>query len=165
MKDLLDKLSNYNLFNYLIPGTIFVIILKEITHYDFTQENNVLGAFLYYFIGLVISRFGSLIVEGLIDKTKIIKKVHYGHYVDATKKDSKIELFSEVNNMYRTFIATFLLLLIMWGYDAADVNYGFSDSSSTIVLILSMVVLFFFSHKKQTGFIVKRANHVNRTEP
>ena len=26
MKDLLDKLSSYNIFNYLLPGVVFVAI-------------------------------------------------------------------------------------------------------------------------------------------
>ena len=29
MKDLLDKLSSYNIFNYLFPGIIFVVHSKQ----------------------------------------------------------------------------------------------------------------------------------------
>ena len=48
---------------------------SEITEYNLVQENNFIGAFLYYFIGLVISRFGSLIIGSIlqIDKLKFIK--------------------------------------------------------------------------------------------
>ena len=41
MKEIIDKISSYNLFNYLFPGIIFVIILREITKYDLVQENNI----------------------------------------------------------------------------------------------------------------------------
>jgi hypothetical protein len=64
MINLLDKLSSYNLFNYLLPGIVFVILSSDFTRYSFVQQDIVLGLFLYYFIGLAISRFGSLIIEG-----------------------------------------------------------------------------------------------------
>ena len=37
MKELLDKLSAYNLFNYLLPGTIFVAIAQRISEHNFKQ--------------------------------------------------------------------------------------------------------------------------------
>ena len=61
MKNLLDKLTTYNIFNYLLPGVLFVVIAKALTDYDLIQENNLLGAFLYYFVGMTVSRFGSVI--------------------------------------------------------------------------------------------------------
>lgn len=51
MKELLDKISSYNLFNYLLPGILFVCIAKHFTDYNFIQDNDFIGAFLYYFIG------------------------------------------------------------------------------------------------------------------
>lgn len=63
MKDLLDKISSYNLFNYLFPGILFAVISKEFTSYSLLQDNLIVGAFIYYFIGLVVSRFGSLVIE------------------------------------------------------------------------------------------------------
>jgi hypothetical protein len=70
MKEILDKLSSYNLFNYLLPGIIFVVLASEITRYSFIHDDIVIGAFLYYFIGLVISRFGSLAIEPLWPATR-----------------------------------------------------------------------------------------------
>lgn len=31
MKDLLDKLSSYNIFNYLLPGIIFTALVEMLT--------------------------------------------------------------------------------------------------------------------------------------
>jgi hypothetical protein len=98
LKDLLSKLSSYNLFNYLLPGIIFVVLAKELTRFFFVQDDIILGAFLYYFIGMVISRFGSLIIEPLLKKISLLKFADYGDFVTASKKDEKIELLSEVNN-------------------------------------------------------------------
>jgi hypothetical protein len=102
MKDILDKLSSYNIFNYLFPGVLFVILAKSTTSYDFVQEDNLLGAFLYYFIGMTISRFGSVIVEPSLKYIRFLKFTEYSRYVQASKQDSKVDLLSEVNNTYRT---------------------------------------------------------------
>ena len=113
MKDLIDKLSSYNIFNYLLPGIIFVVFLKEVIGYNFIQDNNLIGAFLYYFIGMVVSRFGSVIIEPLLKYISFIKFKDYKLFVSASKQDSKLELLSEVNNTYRTISATFILL-VLW---------------------------------------------------
>ena len=50
MEEILEKISSYNLFNYLLPGILFAVISKEITTYSFLHENIIIGLFLYYFI-------------------------------------------------------------------------------------------------------------------
>jgi hypothetical protein len=37
MKELLDKLSSYNIFNYLLPGTLFAAAAERILDYKVTQ--------------------------------------------------------------------------------------------------------------------------------
>jgi hypothetical protein len=158
MKEIIDKISSYNLFNYLFPGIIFVILLREITEYDLVQENNFLGGFLYYFIGLVISRFGSLVIGEILQskKLKFIKFADYTDFVIASDKDKKIELFSEINNMYRTLISLFCLLLLSKFYQFISNWLNISENLSFILLIIVLIVLFVFSYRKQTGFVVKR---------
>lgn len=158
MKEIIDKISSYNLFNYLFPGIIFVILLREVTEYDLVQNNNFLGAFLYYFIGLVISRFGSLVIGAILQskKLKFIKFTNYNDFVKACDKDNKIELFSEINNMYRTIIS--LLTLVLFGklYEKIAEWLNISQNLSYILLIVTLIILFVFSYKKQTGFVKKR---------
>jgi len=45
MKDLLDKLSSYNLFNYLLPGVVFASIATKVTKFSFTQTDIITGVF------------------------------------------------------------------------------------------------------------------------
>lgn len=159
MKEIIDKISSYNLFNYLFPGVIFVVILKEISKFDLIQENNFIGAFVYYFIGLVISRFGSLVIGEILQKMKFfIKFAEYSKFVPASEKDEKINLFSEVNNMYRTIISLLVILLLVLGYEKLNDFLEFSDTNNLIILIVLLIILFVFSYKKQTSFILKRVN-------
>ncbi len=60
MNELLNKISSYNVFNHLLPGVIFSILIGEIAHYPIAQRDILTGAFLYYFLGLVVSRAGSV---------------------------------------------------------------------------------------------------------
>src|SRR5271167_2488702 len=97
MKELLDKLSSYNIFNYLLPGVVFVALTGDLISYSVGGQDILKSAFLYYFTGLVISRFGSLIIEPLMKRISLIKFASYKDFVAASKKDEKIELFSEEN--------------------------------------------------------------------
>jgi hypothetical protein len=161
-KEILDKLSSYNLFNYLLPGIIFVIIAKATTNYDFVQENNFLGGFLYYFIGMIISRFGSVIIEPILKKVNFVTHKDYPDYINAAKQDSKIELLSEVNNTYRTLNSMMLLLLILNLYSFCSLKFNFSNTITLIVLTALILILFLFSYRKQTNYITKRID-INKT--
>lgn len=162
MKEIIDKISSYNLFNYLFPGIIFVVILREITSYNLIQDNNFIGVFMYYFIGLIISRFGSLIIGSILQKLSFIEFSDYSDYVFASDKDAKIELFSEINNMYRTIISMLFLLLFSKIYELISNYFNFSSQTNYISLIIVLIFLFVFSYKKQTGFVAKRVETRNK---
>jgi len=162
MKDLLDKISSYNLFNYLLPGILFVYISKTFTNYNFIQENNLVGAFLYYFIGIIISGFGDLLVEPILLKIKFIKFAPYEKFVSASKKDEKINLFSEINNTFRTMIALFIILLILKGYNHYQILYNIPDRISNLIGVAFILVIFLFSYRKMTNYITKRVEEANK---
>lgn len=156
MKDISDKLSSYNIFNYLFPGILFVLLSKVFIGYNFILDNDFLGAFLYYFIGMVISRFGSIMMEPLLKKISFLKFEPYHDFVTASKKDPKIELLSEVNNTYRTLISLFLLLLLLKAYSYLDNRFHFSNSVAYLLILLLLLLMFLFSYRKQTNYISKR---------
>jgi len=156
MKEIYDKLSSYNIFNYLFPGILFVLLSKVFIGYNFILEKDLLGAFLYYFIGMVISRFGSIIIEPILKKVSFIKFEPYRNFVEASKKDPKIELLSEVNNTYRTLISLFVLLLILKGYFLLDFRYHFADEIAYLLVLVLLFLMFLFSYRKQTNYISKR---------
>jgi len=161
MKDIFDKLSSYNIFNYLFPGVIFVFILNWTTKYILIQDNFLIGLFVYYFIGLVISRFGSLVVEPCLRKISFLNFVDYKQFIVAANKDDKIELLSETNNMYRTISSMFIMLILFKFYKLFESKYIFLLNYRTRIIILSLTIMFLLSYKKQTKYITKRIE-VNR---
>jgi hypothetical protein len=156
MKELFDKLSSYNIFNYLFPGILFSFILSKVSSYNLIQGDLLIGAFLYYFIGLIISRIGSLLVEPILKKIKFLKFSDYNKFVSASKLDPKIELFSEVNNMYRTICSMFLLIICFRLYELISNYFPCIKNLNEIILIIFLFVLFIFSYRKQTNYITRR---------
>ncbi len=164
MQDLLSRISSYNLFNYLLPGIIFAIIAEQTTRYHLVHDNLVLGMFLYYFIGLIISRFGSLVIEPFLRWTKFLRFSDYSDFVAASRKDKKIELLSEINNSYRTFCSLFLLLALLRVYEGLETRFVAMGRWNAPLLLLALLVMFLFSYRKQTAYVSKRvaANTENR---
>lgn len=156
MKELLDKLSSYNIFNNLLPGIVFVVFSEGFLSHSFLQDNLVVGVFLYYFIGLVISRIGSLIFEPFLKKISFVTFANYKDFVTASKVDTKLELLSEVNNMYRTFVALFATLLIARLYEWAESVCPTLKQATPIVAVVIILLVFLVSYAKQTTYIRKR---------
>jgi hypothetical protein len=156
MKDLLNKLSSYNIFNYLFPGIIFVALAEKFLHHSFIHQDIVIGVFLYYFIGLVISRLGSLAIEPLLRKISFLRFAEYKDFVTAAKKDEKLEVLSEVNNTYRTLCALFASILILKLYETIETQIPGLSEWSAILLITLLLLMFLLSYRKQTSYITKR---------
>ena len=164
MKEIIQKLSTYNIFNYLLPGIIFVAFLKLFTVHNLVFGDIIIDLFVCYFIGIVISRIGSLVIEYLLKKIRIIKFSDYKKYIQASKNDEKIELFSEINNMYRTFISLFLCLLLVIGYDSIRDIFVINKTLESVILFVVLILLFTLSYKKQTDYISKRIDAQQKGE-
>lgn len=156
MKDFLDKISSYNLFNNLLPGVIFAAISSEITQYSFIQADIITGLFVYYFMGLVISRFGSLVIEPLLKWSSFIKFSPYSDFLRVSKQDEKLNTLLEVNNTYRTICSLSILLLLLKFYEVIQAWINIPQIANQILLLLSLLIMFLYSYRKQTSYIRKR---------
>lgn len=156
MSELLDRLSSYNLFNYLLPGAVFTEIGEEFTSYTLAETNIVAILFVYYFVGLVISRIGSLVLEPALKWARFVTFAPYPDFVAASRKDTKIELLSEANNMYRTLAAMVAALVALVLYERACDASAFVDRAGTYFVLAGLFLLFLFSYRKQTNYITAR---------
>jgi len=154
MKEVIEKISNYNLFNYLLPGVIFSYIVTAITNYKIVQTDIVVGLFFYYFIGLVISRFGSLIIEPILKKTKFVIFVDYKDYLIVSEKDENLSVLSETNNMYRTFITTFFLIIILKLLSIIENRFTSIKEWNVWCVLIFLFFLFLFAYRKRDRYII-----------
>lgn len=162
MEKFIEKISTYNLFNYLLPGVLFTVFAKYFLYIDLTQGDIVLDIFLYYFIGLVVSRFGSLAIEPILKKIQFLRFNKYEDFIIASKDDPKIDIFSEANNMYRTFTALFTLLLLSKLYFFIQQLYPALQKWNLCILIVSLLVMFLYSYRKQTTYIFNRITQAKK---
>lgn len=160
MSNLLEKISSYNIFNYLLPGALFAFIGARVTHYSLMQADLVAAAFVYYFMGLVISRIGSLLLEPVLKKIGFVNFADYGTYVVASKKDATLEVLSEVNNTYRTLCSLLLSIGSLKIYEIAEMHFNFPSGTDFTVLVVGLLILFLFSYRKQTSYITRRVHAV-----
>src|SRR6266850_4145325 len=148
MKELLDKLSSYNIFNYLLPGVVFAALASTLTSYKFIQGDIVIGAFVYYFIGLVVSRVGSLILEPLLKRFVHLPFAPYESFVAASKLDPTLPILSEANNTYRTLSALSVVLALLKAYELLTDHFPMVKPSSPYILLGALFILFVLSYKK-----------------
>ncbi|MBS3042865.1 phosphohistidine phosphatase [Enterobacteriaceae bacterium 155047] len=155
MDGLWEKISSYNIFNNLFPGALFVYLFERASHVVLSTEDIVKNIVLYYFLGLVLGRLGSIIIEPLFKLFKLVKFAPYDKFVAASKLDSKIDVLQEVANMYRTLFTVSVVMLVSL-YLMSKVtggNYILSQIACSL-----FALLFIISYVKQIRYIVRRVN-------
>lgn len=156
MNDLLKQISSYNLFNYLLPGAVFCILLNSFFNYPLIPENIFAAAFFYYFVGLTISRVGSIAIEPILKFLRIIESDDYADFVDASRYDSKIEILSESNNTYRTLIALPICALIFHFCQTVSHVLALSVPLQGTILLFSILGLYILAYRKQSKYVSTR---------
>lgn len=159
MSELISKLTSYNLFNYLFPWVVFIAFLNNSTNYIITDDNIFILAFLSYFIWLVISRIGSVIIEPLFRKIKIINFKEYKDFIEASKVDEKLEVLSEQNNVFRTIISMFLIIILVKVYSNISIYYNLCNFDFYIIYVI-LLIIFILAYRKQTNYITSRIEKV-----
>lgn len=156
IKDFLEKISSYNIFNHLLPGVVFCVVGSYITTIDLLQSDLLRGFFIYYFVGVVISRIGSVIIEPFLKLTNIIVYAPYEKYIEASMKDPKIETLSETNNMYRTLVSLFVSLLLLKLFSFLSIKYSWISEHADLSILTIILLMFVAAYRKQTKYIKSR---------
>lgn len=165
MDKFLNKVSEYHFIQSLIPGMIFTYCSKMFYGVNFLTDKPLYDFIVILIIGLIISRVGSIIVEPLLKKMRILNFCKYPDYIEASKKDSLIKNLSETNNLYRVIIATFMVLLVEKLYLIISNKYVWLNNWTYLIISVLLIMLFIFSYRKQTNYIKQRVdNALNKSE-
>ena len=105
MEHFFNKLENYNILNYILPAIVFDVGCRYYINIKIVPTDNIfISIFIYYFIGLVIGRIGSLIIKPLLWNLKILNKKNSSENTDfykAEDEDAKIKiLFADYLSSY-----------------------------------------------------------------
>lgn len=159
LKLVIDKLSQYNFLTNILPGTVLCIILKYLVGYDLIPDDYYQAGIVFYFVGMVTSRLGSLIVEPLLKAILWVKYAPYSDFLQAEKEDSKITLLSQENNVFRSYITVMFISAIIYMYKNYSLDWRCLMRDEPLVLIISLLVIFLFAYRKQTSFVRKRVEN------
>lgn len=158
MNEWLTKLSSYNILNNIFPGAIFCFIGSNITNYNLIPQDIISALFFYYFIGMIISRIGSLVVEKFLRWIKFVIFASYNDYIAASKKDAFLKIMSETNNIYRTIISLVLSLIMLKTYSVIEQKHCIYPVVKYIICAVLLLIIFIFAYRKQTNMIRERIN-------
>ena len=166
VKTVTDKISSYNILNNLFPGVVFCFTVNKITRFNLVADSLLEQLFVWYFIGMIISRIGSIYVEDGLKKFKIKNKPYlvfadYTQYSAAAEARPFIATLSETNNIYRTVIALLTSVIIMYLYDTFIFDWierviPGGNQMMPLIIGVWMVFLFVKSYRKQTDYIRKQ---------
>lgn len=161
METMIDKLESYNIFNYLLPGAVFDYVFERLIGVNLVSGNIVENLFIFYFLGMILSRVGSIFIEPLCKRIGLIKFVSYGEYIEASRKDELLKVLSEVNNTYRTIFSGGIVLIFSKIYFGIINRFNIKGDVNEIVAIIIIVLVFALSYRKQTQYIANRVKKVN----
>lgn len=161
MSEFINKISAYEIFNYLFSWIIFTRFVNNFSWVhisEYVVSESIYDIFLFvfvlYFIWLVISRIGSVIIWPILKKLWL-EFADYKDFIEAEKVDKKIETLYMRNNVYRTLISlSFCLFVIQIIVDI--VNSSFCSHLLYYVCLNLLFILFLCSYIKQTNYIRKR---------
>jgi hypothetical protein len=156
MEKVIERISSYNLFNNLLPGTIYAVFIDSIGQISLITDSMILNFLLFYCWGVIIGRFGSVVIERIAKKLKIVQYAEYSDFITVSEKDKKLETLLEMNNMYRTFIALFVIIVITKLYKLLLDYCAFLYKINDYIVFAILIVLFVFSFRKQTRYIHDR---------
>lgn len=163
MENLLDRISSYNIFNNLIPGVLFLFLIDALEIIDIEENSVFLMFFGGYFAGMVLSRIGSIVIEPWFKKWKIVRYAQYEDFLRAEVKDAKIPTLLSESNMFRTIVAMFLLLLVLFCISLFPSAKVWLKTPCAIILVLFLLLfLFILSYRKQAIYIRKRVETITK---
>lgn len=161
MDKIIDKISSYHIFNNLVPGYLFLIISSQIMGKGLIIDSLIYSFFEAYFIGTIISRISSLVIEKIIVKIWKLRKEPYDKYIEANKKDDKLEILNQDCNMYRSLCTLMLIELSLKIMVMFEITRLINKDFLILVTLTLLSILFALSFVKQNRFISSRVKRIS----
>jgi hypothetical protein len=151
-----ENFSAYDFVNNFIPGAIFGVLVSEFSKFNFLYADSIVSGAVFFSIGIVLSRIGSLVVGPFLDIFNSETQNSYEEYVDAASKDAKIDKLSETRNMYRCIVTALIAssIFIVLYFEKSEVV----TPTQLTLAFLFCIILFSYAYLKQGKYIEKRIN-------
>lgn len=156
VEKILEKISQYEIWNNIIPGIALCLIFKYLINVDWLNGTVLEQFFVVYLVGIVNGRVGSIVIEPFFKKISDVRK--YELFVKAEKLDEKITKISAINNKYRALASVAFISLISYLVLKFNWNADWCASLKPAIVLFSLFILFALSYRKQTSYVSKRVD-------
>ena len=178
LENLLSKISAYELINNFIPGAVYFGIVERVTHFKLGAPNTYTAIVLCYFAGVVIGRIGSLYFSNSQRKKSNVDTnttnepdsngLPHSEFTKAEllDKERKVTTLSTMNNVYRTFIALpicvllTVLLDLIWNYTPESICIVERKTAFVILACIGLALILNKAYKKQSWYVANRAKTI-----
>jgi hypothetical protein len=129
------------------------------------QPDVITALAFYYFLGMILSRIGALIVAPIAKMLRLVTFKPFNEYLAAYERDELIPQLVEAGNMYRTMIAVALSLVGLLLYDNACEALTPRPETHAMALLVGMAALFAAAYARNVEFITRRIEHATLPLP
>ncbi|HEX3005985.1 MAG TPA: hypothetical protein VHO90_00055, partial [Bacteroidales bacterium] len=141
MKEVLEKLSFYNVFTYILTGVVYSFFTDAFGGLYIVRESWFAGIFLFYFVGLIIGETGRLIIEPMLYRLDIIKPLKEATMAK-TFDGPGLQAMLGFKNMYRSVISLFVAIIATYLYFYIRSRSPLLNQYSILVIALLILILF-----------------------
>lgn len=152
MEKIIEVLEEYKIIINLIPGYLFLWLLRNYVCVDITFTGVFEEFIMAYVIGTCVGRIASIVCSKLLRKCSIIRFTNYKDYVKACKTDGHIKKLLINANFYRNLFTTLILALIY----KLIMKFGFNVEILQDVMLILMILILILSFKKEEDNITGR---------
>lgn len=164
LEKIIERISAYEFLNSIIPGAVYCVLVERFTSFRIISSQILVNLGIFYFIGTVINRIGSFVVGFAFRHWAKEKITPYDEYVAAESKQGRVRGLMTIRNMYRSFAALSLTLLltIIWGWVWPSITSKWIKSGVIITGCIGLFILFGASYVRQTKFVANRVKAENK---
>lgn len=160
VKDLITKFTKYERYTTVLPGLFFVGLSQKLGLMDLSAQSIAEQLGLILFCGLLCSRVGAMIVEGVVSIRKLGIWTEYEDYLLLKQKDPKgAEMLTLNSNWFRSLSGMSILLLALAIAKFACNKFGIGGNAKMYCFLILLLIVFVESYVRQVRFMKKRVDH------
>ena len=108
---------------------------------------------------MTISRISSIAIEPLLKFSKIVTFRNYKLFIEASKKDDKLDILVETSNMFRVLFTMIFLTVLTKVYYSTQGFWNLSETTEKYIMLGFLCLIYLLSYRKQTDFIKRRIDY------
>lgn len=164
LEKVIERISAYEFLTSIIPGAVYSVLVERLTPFRILSSQIFANLVIFYFIGTIINRIGSFVVGFAFRHWAKDKIAPYDEYVAAEAKQGRVRGLMTIRNMYRSFTALSLTLLltIILGWVWPSINSAWIKTGVIITGCIGLFILFGASYVRQTKFVTNRVKAVTK---